>query len=104
MQAWLAARADSVPDALRGRMHDSLLNEADTADDDADYADHLVAAAERVLEGVLSSGEMTRAQALDVLAADALATYAFEASAENGDLAACADRAFARIAALGAGE
>jgi hypothetical protein len=98
VQDWLSARRPEVPDALRLRMHSALLNEAD---EKADEADRLVAAAERVLDGVLGAGEMTRAHALDVLAADALATYAFEASAESGGLARCADRAFVRIAALG---
>jgi hypothetical protein len=97
MHSWISARGAGVPETLVQR----LLDEADSTDDGADCADQLVSAAERVLEGVLGAGEMTRGHALDVLAADALATFAFEASAEAGDLAGCADRAFVRIAALG---
>jgi hypothetical protein len=67
----------------------------------APIADVLLDAAVSVLGDALRAPEMTRAHALDVLAADALATYAFEAAAESGELPACADRALRRIAELG---
>jgi len=50
---------------------------------------------------VLTANTMTRAHALDVLSADALLTYAFEAAAdEPSRLTARADLAMQRIAAL----
>lgn len=95
---WLEARADGVPQTLRSRLVEALEENGSGSES---VADELLLAAERVLARALDSSEMTRAHALDVLAADALATYAFEAGAEPGALVDCTERGFARIAALG---
>jgi hypothetical protein len=96
---WLAVRADRVPETLRGRLAQALAAASRTPGDTV--ADELIRAAERTLARALDSEAMTRAQALDVLVADALATYAFEAGAEPGALVDCTTRGFARIAGLG---
>ena len=60
-------------------------------------------AAERLVADLLRSGSTSRDTALDLLAADALVTYAFEAaSAHPETIGARAEAAMTRIAALGA--
>ena len=63
-------------------------------------------AAERAVARLLREQCTSRAAALDLLAADALATYAFELAADDPDrIPELAARAMARFAALaGAGE
>ena len=64
-------------------------------------ADVLLDAATAAMIMVLRDGCLTRDVALDLLAVDALVTYAFEASADDPDLLeARTQRALARIAAL----
>ena len=85
--AWLAARTRNAPAALRDR----VLEHAVPAPADLMPAEHLAAAAQRVLEDVeLHPGDRT--VALDLLAADALITLALLARAEAapGELAAFA--------------
>jgi hypothetical protein len=56
---------------------------------------------ERLLDSLLCSGSTSRGTALDLLAVDALVTYAFEAAADAPELIESrAARAMARIAAL----
>ena len=98
---WLAARTPAAPDALRSRitalLHDSLSRDA------AQAGAVCLAAAERLVATLLASDSSTRESALDLLTADALVTYAFEAAAETpGTLAAHAADAMSRIASLGA--
>jgi hypothetical protein len=58
-----------------------------------------------ILRDVLAADPMTRAQALDLLTADALVTRAFEdATSEPATLVARADDAMRHIAALAADE
>jgi len=58
-------------------------------------------AGERLLDELLVSGSTSRGTALDLLAVDALVTYAFQAAADSPDrLEARAARAMARIASL----
>jgi hypothetical protein len=67
----------------------------------SDTSDRLLAAAEHEMTILLTNGCLTRDTALDLLAVDALVTYAFEAAAD--DPATLEDRAkqtLARIAAL----
>ena len=78
--AWLAARAPAPPPALATRLR-QLLGESALAEPATPGA--LVGAAARVLGDLLADGCDTRASALDLLAADALATYAFEAAGET---------------------
>jgi hypothetical protein len=66
-------------------------------------AEAFLAAGERLTAELLRRGSTTRESALDLLTADALVTYAFEAAAESpADLVARATDAMTRIAALGA--
>jgi hypothetical protein len=60
-------------------------------------------AGERLLDELLASGSTTRATALDLLAVDALVSYAFQAASDDpAGLDARAARAMSRIAALSA--
>lgn len=97
---WLAAREPAPPPALLARMRETL---ADMGHDDAARAhDVLLSAGASLLERMLGTGDEGRGAALDLLAADALVTYAFEAAAEDATtLAPRADAALARLAALG---
>jgi polysaccharide deacetylase 2 family uncharacterized protein YibQ len=98
---WLAAREPAPPPVLRARL-ETVLGEA-LSRDRRDSADACLAAGERLLSAVLGDVGVSRSCALDLLAADALVTYAFEAAAESpGDLAARASRAMHRIASLAA--
>ncbi|MDE3128531.1 MAG: hypothetical protein KGL38_11030 [Gemmatimonadota bacterium] len=98
--AWLDARTPAPPPALARRIRELL-----AADLDRDAADaHRVcgAAAEALLAALLAERETGRETALDLLAADALVTYAFEHAAARADLDGEAAGAMQRIAALGA--
>jgi hypothetical protein len=100
--AWLDARHEPAPPALAARMRDAL-KQAPAADGAAP-ADALLIAGEALLARLLNDGRTSREAALDLLAADALITYAFEAAAEDATpLADRARRAMVQIAALAAG-
>ncbi len=75
---WLDARRPAPPAALRARL------EAALAGGDVLLAlpAHLAAVGRRLLERVAARPQGGRELALDLLAADALITYAFEAQAE----------------------
>jgi hypothetical protein len=97
---WLGARTVVAPPALAARVREAL---GEHWSDDAS-ATHAVceAAAERVLASLLAARETGRETALDLLAADALVTYAFEHAAELPDgLEARASAVMLRIATLG---
>jgi hypothetical protein len=81
--AWLEARRPPPPPELRARLAAAV--------DDAELAlpDHLARLGERLLARVVQRPEGGRELALDLLAADAFVTYAFEAQAE-ADVAALA--------------
>lgn len=81
---WLAARRPAAPPTLVEPMTSSL------EDSPASLPDHLALAGRALLERVLARPEGGRELALDLLAADALVTYAFEAQAEV-DAAALVD-------------
>lgn len=76
---WLEARSANVPANLAGRMREALGPELE--DDAADAPERCVAAAARLVAGLLATGSTGRGSALTLLAADALVTYAFEAAA-----------------------
>ena len=66
-------------------------------------ADAFIAASEELLRRVLGHPSAARSSALDLLAADACVTYAFEAAAdEPGTIPARAESAMRRIAAIAA--
>lgn len=61
----------------------------------------LLDAAEQAMTTLLDGGCLTRESGLDLLAVDALVTYAFEAAADDpGQLDACARTALVRLAGL----
>ena len=97
---WLDARDPAPPTALADALRAELAAELDLSFASAPGA--LLKAGERVLERVLKAEPQTPAVAPDLLLADALVTYAFEAVAES---AADADRlardAMARLGAMG---
>lgn len=76
---WLDARVPPPPPHLRARL-EVLLREHVTGDITPAT---LVALSRKVLADLLHEGETTRASALELLAADALATYAFELQADD---------------------
>lgn len=97
---WLASRDPAPPEALRERLHDAL--GVDLQRSGSDTAAACLAAGERLLAVVLASENEGRDNALDLLAADALVTYAFEAASEEPALlAARASAAMTRMATLG---
>jgi hypothetical protein len=102
---WLATRTPAPPPALATRVRDLL---GDTVNDDVRMAaDRLLAAAERTVGTLLSHGRTGRESAADLLAADALVTYAFEAASSNADAvvgrARIAMTQLSRLGALGVG-
>jgi hypothetical protein len=65
--------------------------------------DAFIAASEQLLRRVLVGGAVARANALDLLAADACVTWAFEAASDDPrTLAAAAERSTRGIAAIAA--
>jgi hypothetical protein len=79
---WLANREPSPPRVLRERI-DALASSV--ARSDGDPAVALVAAAELALVRLSACAPDDRATALDLLAADALVTYAFELASQTPD-------------------
>src|SRR2546427_4721095 len=86
--AWLDTRRPAPPPALRAHL------EAAVTDSDEWLPAHLAELGDAVLARVTGRPEGGRDLALDLLAADAFVTYAFEAQAEQDvrGLAALADR------------
>ena len=98
---WLVARAPRPPRALANRVN-TVLGDA-LALDRAEACEACVSAAERLATGLLMQGSTSRDSALDLLTADALVTYAFEAAADQpGDVVSRAHDAMIRMAGLGA--
>ncbi len=78
---WLAERRPIPPVALAERIAHLVTNPRD----DCDLPETLTNAAEETLRALLRLNATDRAGALDLLAADALVTYAFEAAADSPD-------------------
>ncbi|MGI8618805.1 MAG: hypothetical protein ACR2L6_06905 [Gemmatimonadaceae bacterium] len=78
---WLDSRVPPPPAALADALRTELASELGLPLSDAPAA--LLQAGERVLERVLQAESQTPAVAPDLLLADALVTYAFEAVAES---------------------
>lgn len=97
--AWMAAVEPRPPEALALRL-DRLLHPF--ANDPADTVpEACLSAGEQLLDELLASGSTSRGTALDLLAVDALVTYAFQAAADEPErLDARAARAMARIASI----
>jgi hypothetical protein len=97
--AFVASHAGQTPPALVERVQAVLGADAESAGMPA--AEALLRAGERLLDNVLAESAAGREVALDLLAADACVTWAFEAAAdEPSTLPARADEAMARIAEL----
>jgi hypothetical protein len=96
---WLLALQPSPPRALALRLSELLAPYLKLPADEAPEA--CLEAGERLLDTLLASGSTSRNSALDLLAVDALVTYAFQATADDPRrLESRAARAMARIAAL----
>jgi hypothetical protein len=81
VDAWLRERSPEPPARLTNRIHEVLGSRA--AADAARTADVCVDAAALLLDDLLARPTAGRESALDLLAADALVTYAFEAAAND---------------------
>ena len=96
---WLQSRTPRPPNALTARLGVLLANEQRGST--AGIAATLFDASVRLLETLLRLEGSTRDSALDLLAADALMTYAMEAAADDvGALDVFAATAMSRIAAI----
>lgn len=91
--AWLETRRPVPPPALAAHLRRSVINA------DLPLSDHLALLGARALQGVASRPDGGRELALELLAADAFVTYAFEAQAEAdvGALVALAERIARRV-------
>ena len=99
LQHWLDARHPEAPEALRGRIAELVREHSEWETMSRGAA--LLEAGERLMQDVLAAAPKDRKAALDLLAADACVTYAFEAEAdEPSRLAERAARAMQRIAKL----
>ena len=99
--AWLSACRPVAPPELGARVRSAIGDQwsADTTETSRVCEE----AAEDLLRSLLERQQTGRESALDLLAADALVTYAFEYTAlTGGDLDAEAGAAMRRIAAIGA--
>lgn len=95
---WLETRDPAPPPAIARRIRELVAGVASSPDELADAYLH---AGERLLDQVLHRNCAARENALDLLVADALVTYAFEmASADSPTLERRAAGAMSRIAAL----
>ena len=92
--------AGVTPAALRTRVAEALRAQAGDAAAERPTPEQCLAAGEWLLDRALSGDERSRETALDLLAADALVTHAFELAAGRGDdVRRLADDAMDRIAA-----
>jgi hypothetical protein len=96
---WLTDRTPEPPARLRARVASALGSRADR--DATEAPEQSIAAAESLLRDLLARPTAGRESALDLLAVDALVTYAFEAAAHDpSSLVVRADDAMTRLAAL----
>ena len=99
---WLRSRTPPAPDALVARVEDAL--GPDAADGVDDAPERLMDAAVRLLQPLLARERAGRESAVDLLAADALVTYAFEAASSEPERLDTRTRdAMLRLAQLGPG-
>lgn len=95
-------RDPAPPPTLAARME--RMTSSLTAATPREASDVLLGAAADLLSGILPHGCGDRANAVDLLVADALVTYAFEAAADAPEmLEAQATRAMSRLGALAEG-
>jgi hypothetical protein len=95
LRDWLARREPSPPRVLQERVEALALAVPDVPDDPSGS---LLAAAEAALAQLARRSPGDRASALDLLAVDALVTYAMEHAAQTPDeLPGIAERAMSRL-------
>ena len=100
--AWLQSRTPPAQPALLQRVVGALGNRA--TQDSANASALCLDAAEQLLAQLLAQPELGRESALDLLAADALVTYALEAAAADSErLEDSTVAAMTRLAGLAAG-
>lgn len=99
---WIGARPDEVPARLLARVTEVAASHP--AWSDLPLPEAFREAGEYLLKGVLTAGpDVARSSALDLLAADACVTWAFEAAADDpATIGARADEAMRRIAGVAA--
>src|SRR5688572_5138845 len=85
LASWLASRTPPPPGQLASRIEQLVAEAALGSDTPVAPVERLLAAAEGTMTGLLRDGCITRVSALDLLAVDALVTYAFEAAADRPD-------------------
>jgi hypothetical protein len=103
LQQWLDARCPAAPAALKARIAELVREHPEW--EAIPRAEALLDAGARLMRDVLAAAPKDRDAALDLLAADACVTYAFEAAAdEPAQLVPLADRAMQRIVQLAAQE
>jgi len=99
--SWLASRTPPPPGQLASRIAQFVATPTDAGATGVAPVERLLDAATDAMSALLHDGCLTRNSALDLLAVDALVTYAFEAAADRPDeLEMLATGALARIAAL----
>ena len=104
LKEWLASRSPPPPPRLAAKLAAAMPPSAES--DSSEISGSLSAVAAAILrETITASGEERNgAAALDLLAADALITYAVEAAAEDCEgFAARTDEMIARLSAVAAG-
>ena len=97
---WITTRSPRPPDALLARVVGVLGTDgARPADETANVC---VAAAARQLQSLVDAGRFERESAIDLLAVDALVTFAFEhaSTAARADLERLSGEAIMRLGAL----
>ena len=99
-----AERGEVTLAALRACVAAALHDEGGEVAATAPTPELCLAAGERLLDAALAGDERSRATALDLLAADALVTRAFELAAGHPGLERLAEAAMRRIAAHAAGD
>jgi len=100
---WLRTRTPRPPSALTMRL-DAILGDA-LMEPSERIPEIFLAAGERLVAELLRSNSTSRDSALDLLTADALVTYAFEAASDApANIEVRASAAMMRISALGAAQ
>lgn len=104
VKEWLATRSPPPPARLAGRLAAAIPPSAESLS--SELSESLIAAAAAILRDTItaSGDERNGAAALDLLAADALITYAVEAAAEDcRSFATRTDEMIARLSAVAGG-
>jgi uncharacterized membrane protein len=81
VREWVERRTPCAPSTLLARVLSAL--GSDAARDASEVAETCLTAAARELNALLAAGRFARDSAIDLLAIDALTTYAFENASES---------------------